>query len=220
MKHLILLFLTMTLTGCGMETIASMPIEPEDTAEAVYEPEEHPLAAVDEIMSTKGIGEPLKAEEKEVEIETQDEPELVAEETVEEQEEPEEAVGDADIDAESEGDYVEGEVLDDMEEDVAVNTTPEPVSTYYGNCRITFYCSCSACCGEYAGGPTASGAMPTAGWTVANGSLPFGTQVIIDGHTYCVEDRGVSGDQFDIYVSDHQEALNRGLYYTDVYLVG
>lgn len=95
---------------------------------------------------------------------------------------------------------------------------PEPASHYYGSCRITFYCPCSQCCGSW-GNATASGAMPTAGWTVANGSLPFGTKVIIDGHTYCVEDRGVGSDQFDIFVNSHQEALDRGLYYTDVYIV-
>ena len=95
---------------------------------------------------------------------------------------------------------------------------PEPATAYYGNCRITFYCGCAACCGSW-GNATASGAMPAAGWTVANGSLPFGTLVEIDGHTYCVEDRGVGGDQFDIYVDSHQEALNRGLYYTDVYIL-
>ena len=96
---------------------------------------------------------------------------------------------------------------------------PEPETSYYGRCRVTFYCNCSQCTGQWAGGPTASGATPTAGWTVANGSLPFGTQVVIDGHTYCVEDRGVGSDQFDIFVNDHSEALARGLYYTDVYLV-
>lgn len=96
---------------------------------------------------------------------------------------------------------------------------PEPATSYFGNCRITFYCPCSACCGSW-GNATASGAMPTARWTVANGSLPFGTLVEIDGHTYCVEDRGVGGDQFDIFVNDHSEALARGLYYTDVYIVG
>lgn len=96
---------------------------------------------------------------------------------------------------------------------------PEPAMDYYGECRITFYCPGSCCCGQWAGAPTASGATPTAGWTVANGSLPFGTQVVIDGHTYCVEDRGVGSDQFDIFVNDHSEALARGLYYTDVYLV-
>lgn len=97
--------------------------------------------------------------------------------------------------------------------------TPEPATYFYGACRITFYCPCSRCCGAWAGGPTASGATPTAGWTVANGSLPFGTKVIIEGHTYCVEDRGVSGDQFDIFVDSHSEALARGLYYADVYIV-
>lgn len=96
---------------------------------------------------------------------------------------------------------------------------PEPSVYYYGACRITFYCGCSQCCGSWAGGPTASGATPTAGWTVANGSLPFGTKVIIDGHTYCVEDRGVSANQFDIFVDSHDEALARGLYYSDVYIV-
>ena len=92
-------------------------------------------------------------------------------------------------------------------------------SHLYGNCRITFYCPCSACCGSW-GNATASGVMPTANHTVANGSLPFGTRVEIDGVEYVVEDRGVGGDQFDIFVNDHGEALARGLYYTDVYLVG
>lgn len=99
-------------------------------------------------------------------------------------------------------------------------TSPETAArSFYGNCRITFYCSCSACCGQWAGGATASGTTPTAGRTVANGSLPFGTHVLIDGVEYVVEDRGVSGDQFDIFCSSHQEALNRGLYYTDVYII-
>lgn len=91
---------------------------------------------------------------------------------------------------------------------------------YYGNCRITFYCPAECCCGEWAYGPTASGEMPIAGWTVANGDLPFGTIVMIDGQEYCVTDRGVGGDQFDVHVDTHDEALARGLYYTDVYIKG
>lgn len=90
---------------------------------------------------------------------------------------------------------------------------------YYGNCRITFYCPCSACCGSW-GNATASGVAPTAGRTVANGSLPFGTRVLIDGQEYVVEDRGVGSDQFDIFVSSHSEALARGLYYTEVKIIG
>lgn len=95
---------------------------------------------------------------------------------------------------------------------------PEPATHLYGNCRITFYCACESCCGSW-GNATASGVMPTPGRTVANGSLPFGTRVVIDGLEYVVEDRGVGSDQFDIFVSSHQEALGRGLYYADVYIV-
>lgn len=88
----------------------------------------------------------------------------------------------------------------------------------YGNCRITFYCHCATCNGR-AGANTASGVQPTVNHTVATGSLPFGTRVLIDGVEYTVEDRGVGDFQFDIFVSSHEEALQRGLYYTDVYII-
>lgn len=225
MKHLILLFLTMTLTGCGLETIASMPIEPENTAESSPEAEERPLAPVDEIMATKGIEELVEAVEETENEPEQDEPEVVtAEEAAVEEtiETPDDVPSEPDPSEGGDGEAEEADSgeLEESSDPVAESMNAEPPTSYYGTCRITFYCGCSQCCGAYAGGPTASGAMPTAGWTVANGSLPFGTQVVIDGHTYCVEDRGVSGDQFDIYVDSHDEALQRGLYYADVYLAG
>lgn len=92
--------------------------------------------------------------------------------------------------------------------------------SYYGKCRITHYCNCSQCCGSYAGGPTASGTYPVAGRTVAMSGLPFGTKVEINGHVYTVEDRGVSGNAVDIYVGSHSEALSKGMYYADVYVLG
>ena len=79
---------------------------------------------------------------------------------------------------------------------------PTPHLAYYGNCRITFYCNCSTCCGEWAGSPTASGIMPTSNQTAA-ADLPFGTRLMIDGEEYVVEDRGVSGMAVDIYVDSH-----------------
>lgn len=68
-----------------------------------------------------------------------------------------------------------------------INTSSES-GTYYGNCRITHYCSCSICCGKWAAyaGTTASGAPAIAGTTVAM-DLPFGTQVSINGHVYTVQ---------------------------------
>ena len=91
--------------------------------------------------------------------------------------------------------------------------------TYYGKARITFYCNCSACCGQWAGGGTASGTTPTANRTVACGDLPFGTRILVDGQEYIVEDRGVGSQCIDVFVDTHEEAVNRGLYYTDVYIL-
>ena len=88
----------------------------------------------------------------------------------------------------------------------------------YGTCYVTHYCNCSACCGQWAGGATASGTMPTPGRTVAM-DLPFGTQVMIGNTIYTVEDRGVSGMWVDIFCGSHSEALSRGAYYTEVYIV-
>ena len=103
--------------------------------------------------------------------------------------------------------------------DYLTDEEPEPEKRYYGNCRITFYDSCPSCCGKWAYGATASGVMPTPNHTVACGDLPFGTRLMIDGQEDVVEDRGVGAQQIDIFVNDHGEALDRGLYYTDVWIL-
>ena len=88
--------------------------------------------------------------------------------------------------------------------------------TYLGNFTLTAYCNCAQCCGT-AGNPTASGTMPVAGRTVAMGGVPFGTQLLINGNVYTVEDRGTSYGHVDIYFDSHSEALAFGLQYADVY---
>ena len=93
-----------------------------------------------------------------------------------------------------------------------------PAMHLWGNATITHYCNCSTCCGVWAGGGTASGTTPTAGRTVA-ADLPFGTRLLINGHEYIVEDRGVSGCWVDIYCDSHAEALARGMYQTEVYII-
>lgn len=93
------------------------------------------------------------------------------------------------------------------------------LNSYLGTYKITHYCPCSQCCG-WSTGITASGTYATAGRTVACNSLPFGTQIMINGNIYTVEDTGgMSNSTIDIFVESHQEALNLGTYYTDVYLV-
>lgn len=104
--------------------------------------------------------------------------------------------------------------------ELAAEEEVEEVSSMHlwGVATITHYCNCSACCGKWAGGGTASGTVPTAGRTVA-ADLPFGTRLLINGHEYIVEDRGVSGCWVDIYCDSHSEALARGMYQTEVYII-
>ena len=94
----------------------------------------------------------------------------------------------------------------------------QPAMHLWGVCTITHYCPCSRCCGSWAGGATASGTTPTAGRTVA-ADLPFGTRLMINGHEYVVEDRGVGGMWVDIFVNGHQEALDLGMYKAEVYII-
>ena len=93
-----------------------------------------------------------------------------------------------------------------------------PTMHLYSNCKITHYCPCVICCGKD-NGITASGAPCQINHTVANGALPFGTRLMINGKEYVVEDRGVGDYTIDIFVSGHQEAWDLGEYYADVYII-
>ena len=88
--------------------------------------------------------------------------------------------------------------------------------TYLGNFTLTAYCNCAQCCGT-AGNLTASGTVPTAGRTVAMAGVPFGTQLLINGTVYTVEDLGTPYGHVDIYCGSHSEALAFGLQSADVY---
>ena len=88
--------------------------------------------------------------------------------------------------------------------------------TYLGNFTLTAYCNCAQCCGT-AGNLTASGTVPSAGRTVAMAGVPFGTQLLINGNVYTVEDLGTPYGHVDIFCGSHSEALSFGLQHADVY---
>ena len=93
-------------------------------------------------------------------------------------------------------------------------------SKYIGNFKLTAYCACSKCCGQWAdaNATTASGTHAVQGRTVACNSLPFGTRIVINGNVYVVEDRGgMANNVIDVFFNSHQEALNFGVKYADVY---
>lgn len=86
-----------------------------------------------------------------------------------------------------------------------------------GSVVTSGYCSCPICCGQWSGGPTASGVYPTANHTIAvdayNPFVPMGTHVIMNGTEYVVEDTGNFaryGVQFDVYYDDHNTASAHG----------
>lgn len=111
----------------------------------------------------------------------------------------------------------EPETLLQVEETV-VQKEPKPeyiTETF----KLTAYCPCMQCCGK-TDGITASGTKATEGRTIAvdPNVIPFGTEVIINGHTYIAEDKGgaIKDNRIDVYFDSHQDALEFGVQYADV----
>ncbi len=103
-----------------------------------------------------------------------------------------------------------------------VNATEDMYGDYLGNYKLTYYCSCELCC-DVETGITATGTPVVEGQTIAvdPSVIPYGTQVIINGHVFTAEDCGgaIKGNRIDIYVNDHDRANALGVNYADVYLV-
>lgn len=129
------------------------------------------------------------------------------------------------------GEFTYEQVADEVEEifrqqyGISTESTRETVTETrtvrvgesLGQVVTSGYCNCSICCGVWSGGPTASGAYPTANHTIAvdaaNPFVPMGTKVIMNGVEYVVEDTGNFaryGVQFDVYYGDHSSASAHG----------
>lgn len=115
--------------------------------------------------------------------------------------------------------YVNSKYLSETKVEVNKEQTNNSSSnrSYLGNYKITHYCACNKC--SSGTGITASGTYATEGRTVACNSLPFGTHIIINGKEYVVEDTGGMGNNvIDIYLNSHEECLQKGVYYTEVWM--
>lgn len=113
------------------------------------------------------------------------------------------------------------EVIEETLETYEVETQPELANL--GIFRITYYCPCKACTGD-GDGITKTGTIATAGKTIGVDPevIPLGTTVIIDGHEYIAEDTGsgIHGNEIDLFVSSHDEALENGVDYKEVWVYG
>lgn len=118
-------------------------------------------------------------------------------------------------------------------EPVEVGTMAEPVTEVttepinLGEYKLTAYCSCKKCCGKWADnrGPEVVGAIGkvlTAGYSIAvdPNVIPYGSIVIINGKEYEAMDCGgaIKGNRIDVYFNSHEEALEFGVQYANVYL--
>lgn len=101
-------------------------------------------------------------------------------------------------------------------------TATEASKECLGIFTVTAYCPCKDCSDEY-GWNTATGAVATAGRTIAvdPSVIPYGTKVLINGHTYIAEDCGgeIKGNRIDIFFNTHKEVESFDKQKLDVYIV-
>lgn len=113
----------------------------------------------------------------------------------------------------------------DPKRDIGRLGTPEQSSEWQTvQMRVTAYCPCPKCCGQYSDGVTACGhkIQPGDVFVAADKRYSFRTEMIIprynDGQPVKVLDRGgaIQGDRLDVFFASHQEALEWGVRYLDV----
>ena len=104
------------------------------------------------------------------------------------------------------------------ETETEVITEPAPASL--GTFKLTAYCPCEKCCGQWADGITFTGTTATLGRTIAvdPNVIPLGSTVYINGQAYIAEDIGgaIKGNRVDVFFPTHNEALQFGVQYADV----
>lgn len=119
----------------------------------------------------------------------------------------------------------------ETDKEVDTNKAIEPISL--GIFKITAYCSCSLCCGKWAnnrpvdknGDEIVYGAIGKRlkerySIAVDPSVIPYNSKVIIDGNVYEAQDCGgaIKGNKIDVYFENHQEALNHGVRYSEVFV--
>lgn len=97
-----------------------------------------------------------------------------------------------------------------------------------GKFKLTAYCSCEECCGKWAyNRPNgivygAIGEELKEGYSIAVDPdvIPYRSEVIINGKKYRAQDCGgaIKGNRIDVYFEDHNDALDFGVQYAEVFV--
>lgn len=113
----------------------------------------------------------------------------------------------------------------DVVQEAPIMTVVEPVieRIALGEFKVTAYCTCSNCCGEWSDGLTFTETVATESRTIAVDPdvIPLGSIVEINGVEYVAEDIGgaIKDKRIDIFFSNHEDALNWGVQYQEVFLI-
>ena len=128
--------------------------------------------------------------------------------------------------------HVTVNLQDTVSEEPITEAVVEAVEIDKRTFRVTAYCACEKCCGDWAknrpldefGKPIVVGALGTPLTSESAASpLPFGTEISLEGYgTVTVEDRTANwvvekhGENIiDLYMEDHNEALEFGVKYLE-----
>lgn len=135
---------------------------------------------------------------------------------------------------------VKNEPVERQEERLSLASRSGSSNGYLGKFRVTRYCPCEKCCGQWAanrqkdenGAPIvygASGRLLNSGYScAADTSLPFGTKLYIPqiNMTVTVEDRAAksieqryNGKFVDLYFTDHAHYIEGASDYMEVYII-
>ena len=127
-------------------------------------------------------------------------------------------------------------IVEEIKEEVqpTIEEQEEPILESLSEFKLTAYCSCSKCCGDWANNrPTdehgneivigSTGAVLQAGLSIAvdKNVIPYGSVVLINGKEYIAHDCGgaIKGNRIDVYFDDHQKALEFGVQYAEVFIL-
>lgn len=128
------------------------------------------------------------------------------------------------VDGSLPGDDKEAEGYASLE---AMGLEVEDLYEHTANFVVTSYCGCSKCCGKWSNGSDSDaigclGVKLTPYYSIAvdKSIIPLGTILWDDeGNYYRAEDTGsgVKSYHIDLFTGDHEEALQAGVYYKQLY---
>lgn len=110
----------------------------------------------------------------------------------------------------------------------------EPKVVSLGEFKLTAYCSCEKCCDGWANnrpvdeygneivyGSIGEKLVEGVSIAVDPNVIPYGSEVVISGSTYIAHDTGgaIDGNRIDVYHNDHQNAIEFGVQYCEVFIV-